>query len=110
MRNVRSVRSVSRSGQSDVIIEFTWGTDMDFAGIEVRERLDLLWLPTEATRPLLLRFDPSSEPVMRVALVDETASSQRPGRAITRIASNSCAASPTTASSRKSNPWKAPRP
>src|SRR5688572_3973614 len=73
VRNVRSVRSVSRSGQSDVIIEFTWGTDMDFAGIEVRERLDLLWLPTEATRPLLLRFDPSSEPVRRVALVDETA-------------------------------------
>ena len=68
VRNVRSVRSVSRSGQSDVIIEFTWGTDMDFAGIEVRERLDLLWLPIEATRPLLLRFDPSSEPVMRVAL------------------------------------------
>ena len=73
VRNVRSVRSVSRSGQSDVIIEFTWGTDMDFAGIEVRERLDILWLPVEATRPLLLRFDPSSEPVMRVAFVDETA-------------------------------------
>ena len=54
-----------------MIIEFTWGTDMDFAGIEVRERLDLLWLPIDATRPLLLRFDPSSEPVMRVAFVDE---------------------------------------
>ncbi len=79
VRNVRSVRSVSRSGQSDVIIEFTWGTDMDFAGIEVRERLDLLWLPTEASRPLLLRFDPSSEPVMRVAFVDETALSAKTG-------------------------------
>jgi hydrophobic/amphiphilic exporter-1 (mainly G- bacteria), HAE1 family len=73
VRNVRSVRSVSRSGQSDVIIEFTWGTDMDFAGIEVRERIDLLWLPTEASRPLILRFDPSSEPVMRVAFVDKSA-------------------------------------
>jgi HAE1 family hydrophobic/amphiphilic exporter-1 len=73
VRNVRSVRSVSRSGQSDVIIEFSWGTKMDSAGVEVRERLDLLWLPVEATRPLLLRFDPSSEPVMRVAFVDETA-------------------------------------
>ena len=73
VRNVRSVRSVSRSGQSDVIIEFSWGTKMDSAGIEVRERLDLLWLPVEATRPLLLRFDPSSEPVMRVAFVDEGA-------------------------------------
>lgn len=42
IRNVRSVRSVSRSGQADVVLEFAWGTDMDFAGIEVRERLDLL--------------------------------------------------------------------
>ena len=35
IRNVRSVRSVSRSGQADVVLEFAWGTDMDFAGIEV---------------------------------------------------------------------------
>lgn len=72
IRNVRTVRSVSRSGQSDVVLEFLWGTDMDFAGIDVRERLDLLQLPLEATRPLLLRFDPSTEPVLRMALVDET--------------------------------------
>ena len=32
IRNVRQVRSVSRSGQSDVILEFVWGTDMDLAG------------------------------------------------------------------------------
>jgi HAE1 family hydrophobic/amphiphilic exporter-1 len=70
IRNVRTVRSVSRSGQSDVVVEFLWGTDMDFAGIEVRERLDLLQLPLEASRPLLLRFDPSTEPVMRLAFVD----------------------------------------
>jgi HAE1 family hydrophobic/amphiphilic exporter-1 len=73
VRNVRTVRSISRSGQSDVVIEFLWGTDMDFAGIEVRERLDLLQLPLEATRPLLLRFDPSTEPVVRVAFVDTSA-------------------------------------
>jgi HAE1 family hydrophobic/amphiphilic exporter-1 len=70
IRNVRTVRSISRSGQSDVVLEFLWGTDMDFAGIDVRERLDLLQLPLEATRPLLLRFDPSTEPVMRLAFVD----------------------------------------
>ncbi len=73
IRNVRQVRSVSRSGQSDVILEFVWGTDMDLAGIDVREKLDLLQLPLEAKRPLLLRFDPSSEPVMRLAFLDETA-------------------------------------
>ncbi len=60
---MREVRSVSRAGQSDVTLEFVWGTDMDLAGIDVREKLDLLQLPLEAKRPLLLRFDPSSEPV-----------------------------------------------
>ena len=74
IRNVRLVRSVSRSGQSDVTLEFLWGTDMDVAGVEVREKLDLLFLPLEASRPLLLRFDPSSEPIMRLGLLyDEAA-------------------------------------
>ena len=69
VRNVRLVRSVSRSGQADVTIEFLWGTDMDLAGIDIREKLDVLFLPLEASRPLLLRFDPSSEPIVRLGLV-----------------------------------------
>ena len=69
VRNVRLVRSVSRSGQSDVTIEFLWGTDMDIAGVDVREKLDILFLPLEAERPLLLRFDPSSEPIVRLGLL-----------------------------------------
>ena len=69
VRNVRVVRSVSRSGQSDVTIEFLWGTDMDIAGVDVREKLDILTLPLEASRPMLLRFDPSSEPIVRLGLL-----------------------------------------
>ncbi len=69
IRNVRRVRSVSRSGQSDVTLEFLWGTDMNIAGVDVREKIDILELPLEATRPLLLRFDPSSEPIMRLGLL-----------------------------------------
>ena len=69
IRNVRVVRSVSRSGQSDVTLEFLWGTDMDIAGVDVREKLDILFLPLEASRPLLLRFDPSTEPIMRLGLM-----------------------------------------
>jgi hydrophobic/amphiphilic exporter-1 (mainly G- bacteria), HAE1 family len=34
----------------------------------VREKLDILFLPLEAQRPLLLRFDPASEPIMRLGL------------------------------------------
>ncbi len=76
VRGVRKVRSVSRAGQSDVILEFSWGTQMDLAAVEVREKLDLLQLPLTATRPLLLRFDPGSEPVVRLALVERAATEQ----------------------------------
>ncbi|HET7922222.1 MAG TPA: efflux RND transporter permease subunit, partial [Gammaproteobacteria bacterium] len=69
IKNVRQVRSVSRPGESDVTLEFTWGTNMDYAGVDVREKIDALELPTEAKRPVLLRFDPSTEPVMRYGLI-----------------------------------------
>src|SRR5690606_23134899 len=65
IKGVRTVRSVSRTGQSDVTLEFAWGTDMDMAGVDIRDRLDVLDLPLEAESPILLRFDPSSEPVLR---------------------------------------------
>jgi HAE1 family hydrophobic/amphiphilic exporter-1 len=68
IKNVRQVRSVSRPGESDVTLEFAWGTDMDYSGVDVREKIDALELPTEAKRPVLLRFDPSTEPVMRFGL------------------------------------------
>lgn len=68
VKNINEVRSVSRSGQSDVMIRFLWGTDMNLASVDIREKLDILTLPLEATRPLLLRFDPSSEPIVRLAL------------------------------------------
>ena len=50
VRGVKVVKSVSRAGQSDVILEFAWGTDMDDAGLDVREKLELLQLPLEAKR------------------------------------------------------------
>jgi HAE1 family hydrophobic/amphiphilic exporter-1 len=74
VKNVRRVKSVSRAGQSDVVLEFAWGTDMDLAGLEVREKLEVLMLPLEATRPQLLRFDPSTEPILRYALMGVGAS------------------------------------
>jgi HAE1 family hydrophobic/amphiphilic exporter-1 len=68
VRGVRVVRSVSRAGQSDVTLEFAWGTQMDYAALDVREKLEVLQLPLDAERPVLLRFDPSTEPVLRFAL------------------------------------------
>jgi HAE1 family hydrophobic/amphiphilic exporter-1 len=69
VKNVIAVKSVSRAGQSDVILEFAWGTDMDRAGLDVREKLELLQLPLEVSRPLLLRFNPATDPIMRYGLI-----------------------------------------
>jgi HAE1 family hydrophobic/amphiphilic exporter-1 len=68
VKNVLSVKSVSRAGQSDVILEFAWGTNMDRAGLDVREKLEVLQLPLESTRPLLLRFNPATDPIMRFGM------------------------------------------
>lgn len=65
--NVVRVSSTSRPGVSDVVVEFGWGTNMDFASLDIREKLDLSNLPRDAGKPILLRFDPSLDPIMRLA-------------------------------------------
>ena len=68
VKNVRKVHSVSRTSESDVVLEFAWGTDMDMASLEVRDKLDTVQLPLEAKKPLLLRFNPSTDPIIRLGL------------------------------------------
>ena len=70
---VERVSSVSREGVSLVTLRFSWGTDMDFAMLNVRERLDNVReiLPETATRPAILRVDPDSEPIMVVSVAAE---------------------------------------
>ena len=62
------LESRSRAESSDVVLEFGWGADMNQAAQSVRERLQQTFLPDEARRPLLLRYDPSLDPILRVAL------------------------------------------
>lgn len=66
--NVVRVSSRSRPDVSEVVIEFLWKTNMDFASMDIREKLDMVDLPDSAERPILLRFDPSLDPIMRISL------------------------------------------
>jgi HAE1 family hydrophobic/amphiphilic exporter-1 len=70
VHGVRQVESVTREGVSLVIVRFAWGTDMDFAALGVRERLDnaRAALPARSGRPAVLRADPRSEPIMAISL------------------------------------------
>ena len=66
--------SSSREGTSLVTLTFAWGTDMDFAALNVREQLDGLTgsLPDNADRPTVLRTDPRSEPIMAISVAGST--------------------------------------
>lgn len=66
VENLKRLNSVSRTGSSLVIAEFDWGVDMDVVAQDVRERVDMAkgYLPTDAKRPMVLKFDPSMMPVL----------------------------------------------
>ncbi len=63
-----SISSISKAGQSDVKLEFTWDSNMNEATADVREKLDQVFLPDEINRPLILRFDPSLDPIIRIGV------------------------------------------
>jgi len=62
------VSSISRAGLSDVVLEFSWDTDISDATQDVLEKIDGVFLPQKAERPLILHFDPSLDPVMELSL------------------------------------------
>ena len=68
IKGLRQVRSVSKAGRSDIYLEFYWGTDIDIASLDVREKMDQVPLPLEIKAPSLLRFNPNNEPIIRMSL------------------------------------------
>ncbi len=67
---LRSMASVSSGEVSSVSLTFNWGTDMSLVAAEVREKLDLIAneFPREAKLPIVLQYDPTDYPVVRLAL------------------------------------------
>ncbi|MGH7471125.1 MAG: efflux RND transporter permease subunit [Longimicrobiales bacterium] len=71
---VERVESNTREGISMVVLRFAWGVDMDFAALNVRERVDQIRdaLPEQAERPVVLRTDPRSEPIAAISVSGPT--------------------------------------
>lgn len=67
---VQELTSISAEGVSDIRISFEWGTNLDAAANDLRERLDAILgdLPADADRPQLRRFDPSDFPILIVGV------------------------------------------
>jgi len=63
--NVKTIQSQTSEGSSIVIAEFNSGTDMDFATLEMREKIDIVkrYMPDGVDTPMVLKMDPSMIPV-----------------------------------------------
>lgn len=63
---VENVYSTSSEGSSSVRVSFSWGTDLDTASNDIRDRLDRIIsrLPDDADRPTLYKFDLANFPIL----------------------------------------------
>ncbi|MBK8576644.1 MAG: efflux RND transporter permease subunit [Elusimicrobia bacterium] len=64
--NLKRVRSLSKEGISLVTMEFDWGTDMGFAHLSAREKIDQIKdrLPSDSEEPIINRINPFAQPMM----------------------------------------------
>ncbi|MBN1423276.1 efflux RND transporter permease subunit [Candidatus Fermentibacteria bacterium] len=66
VQGAEEITSTSSEGSSQVQVAFAWGTDLDVATNDIRDRLDRVMdrLPEDASRPMIRKFDLSAFPVM----------------------------------------------
>ncbi len=70
VNNVETISSTSSSGSSLVLIMFNWGTDIEFATLQMREKVDLIKsrLPDDVGTPTVLKMDPTMMPILQAAV------------------------------------------
>jgi HAE1 family hydrophobic/amphiphilic exporter-1 len=66
VNNIKKVTSTTSENISNILLEFEWGTDLDAASNDVRDRMGFIlpYLPEDADYPLIFKFDVSQQPVM----------------------------------------------
>lgn len=74
VNNMKSIQSQTSEGNSVVIVEFNDGTDMDFATLQMREKIDLIrgFLPDGTSDPMVLKLDPNMLPVVQIGVFSST--------------------------------------
>jgi hydrophobic/amphiphilic exporter-1 (mainly G- bacteria), HAE1 family len=67
---IKTVQSYSSSGSSTVLASFDWGTDMDTAIVNMREKIGLVEaaLPDEVEKPMVLKMDINMMPIMQIGI------------------------------------------
>jgi HAE1 family hydrophobic/amphiphilic exporter-1 len=70
------MESRSRAGISEILLSFKWESNLDQSIQDVRERMQRVFLADDIKRPLLLRYDPSADPIIRLAVSGGTSQTQ----------------------------------
>jgi multidrug efflux pump subunit AcrB len=71
IKNLVSITSISRPEQSDIVLEFTWDANLDRSAQEIREKLDQVFLDPAVEKPMILRYDPSLDPLLRIGITSD---------------------------------------
>lgn len=66
VKNIKSLKSESMEGVSLLLVEFNWGTNLDFAAQDLRDMIDQIadYLPEDVSRPLVIKFNLSQMPIL----------------------------------------------
>ncbi len=69
LSDLKNLTSTSSEGRSQVSLEFNYGTDLDIASNDVRDKLDRITrrLPDDVT-PTIFKMDSNSQPILRIAV------------------------------------------
>ncbi len=70
---VEHIDSVSQTGLSAVMVQFTWGTDLNEASSDVRDVLDMLstQLPDDIEKPMLMKMSSTDIPILMFGVTAE---------------------------------------
>ncbi len=73
VENLKAITSNSSEGSAIIIAEFEYGTDMDFASLEMREKVAIIsdFLPEDSTDPMIFKLDPAMMPIMDISVSSE---------------------------------------
>ncbi|MCE1245076.1 MAG: efflux RND transporter permease subunit [Firmicutes bacterium] len=77
--NIEEIESSSSEGLSVVVVRFFYGTNMETATADVREKIDRIKrdLPTGSENPVVSKADPADKPVVRLAMTSGTGDMRR---------------------------------
>lgn len=73
LSGLKNMTSQSALGTSIIFLEFDYGVDLDVAGGDIRDKIDMVrgYLPDDIDSPIVIKIDPSMMPIMFYAIEGE---------------------------------------